>query len=91
MLLLMIPSGLIVSLTIFTRGQIRFVNCGPEAINACGNEASLADLGINWDYCIEALRQVVQCNADSTVLTHDRYEDIDEPVANDQNSRRCVD
>lgn len=45
----------------------------------------------HWDHCVEALRQVVQCNADSTVLTHDWYEGIDEPVANDHNLRRCAD
>ncbi|KAI1376971.1 hypothetical protein F4677DRAFT_416948 [Hypoxylon crocopeplum] len=45
----------------------------------------------HWNHCIEALRQVVTCNADPTVLTHDWYEGIDEAVANEQNPRRCAD
>ncbi|KAI2635604.1 hypothetical protein GGS26DRAFT_549941 [Hypomontagnella submonticulosa] len=45
----------------------------------------------HWDHCIEALRQMVVCNADSVVLTHDWYEGIDDVVPNGQNPRRCAD
>ncbi|KAI1418054.1 hypothetical protein F5Y13DRAFT_184568 [Hypoxylon sp. FL1857] len=45
----------------------------------------------HWDHCIEALRQYVTCNADATVVTHNWFEQVDVPVASQENPRRCAD
>jgi hypothetical protein len=45
----------------------------------------------HWDHCIETLRQYVTCDADTTVVTHDWYDEIDSPVPNQGNPRRCAD
>lgn len=54
-------------------------------------ELSAARRLSHWDHCVEALRQAVVCTADATVFTHDWYEGIAVPVANDHNKRRCAD
>lgn len=45
----------------------------------------------HWDHCVEALRQYVVCEADATVVTHSWFEGYDEPVASQENPRRCAD
>lgn len=45
----------------------------------------------HFDHCIEALRQYIMCNADTTVVTHSWYESISGPVSNQENPRRCAD
>ncbi|KAK9418792.1 putative Tat pathway signal sequence [Seiridium unicorne] len=45
----------------------------------------------HWDHCIETLRQYVTCDADTTVITHDWFEQITTPVPNQANPRRCAD
>ncbi|OTA57161.1 hypothetical protein K449DRAFT_467922 [Hypoxylon sp. EC38] len=45
----------------------------------------------HWDHCIEALRQFVVCNADTTVVTQNWFERFDVPIASQKNPRRCAD
>ncbi|KAI1136544.1 hypothetical protein F5Y05DRAFT_414804 [Hypoxylon sp. FL0543] len=45
----------------------------------------------HWDHCIEALRQYVICNADTTVVTHNWFERVNVPIASQDNPRRCAD
>ncbi|KAI0803807.1 hypothetical protein GGR55DRAFT_375066 [Xylaria sp. FL0064] len=45
----------------------------------------------HWDHCIEALRQYVTCEADTTVLTFNWYEGLRLPVTNQGTSRKCAD
>lgn len=45
----------------------------------------------HFDHCIEALRQYVTCNADTTVVTHQWYEDYPLPLPIQDNPRKCVD
>ena len=45
----------------------------------------------HFDHCVEALRQYVTCNADTTVVTHQWFEDYPLPVPNQENPRKCVD
>ncbi|KAI2465739.1 hypothetical protein F4781DRAFT_408110 [Annulohypoxylon bovei var. microspora] len=44
----------------------------------------------HWDHCVESLRQYVTCNADTTVVTHNWFEQINTPIATQQNPRRCA-
>ncbi|KAI1394214.1 uncharacterized protein F4822DRAFT_387477 [Hypoxylon trugodes] len=45
----------------------------------------------HWDHCIESLRQYVTCNADTTVVTHNWFENYNLPVPTQGNPRRCAD
>ncbi len=45
----------------------------------------------HWDHCVESLRQYVTCGADATVVTHAWFEGFAEPVASQENPRRCAD
>lgn len=45
----------------------------------------------HFDHCIEALRQYVTCNADTTVVTHQWFEEYPLPVPVQGNPRKCVD
>ncbi|KAI1641742.1 uncharacterized protein F4817DRAFT_362837 [Daldinia loculata] len=45
----------------------------------------------HWDHCVETLRQYVTCNADTTVLTHSWFEDLESPISVAENPRRCAD
>ncbi|KAI0142325.1 hypothetical protein F4776DRAFT_501976 [Hypoxylon sp. NC0597] len=44
----------------------------------------------HWDHCIEALRQYVICNPDTTVVMHNWFERVDVSVASQENPRRLL-
>lgn len=45
----------------------------------------------HFDHCIEALRHYVTCNADTTVVTHQWFEQYPLPVPVQENPRKCAD